>query len=164
MTQIATMDATRTALTRLISCGTAATAGRGCWTCFLHAERIHTICFELAGANAGNNVAFGYFTSADLAACNAKHCGIGPCSCFCPDLITGVFVTLFVLYALLYGGSFALCLLNNPDALRSEKYVLNKLAIEHRLFGDSNTGVSEIDSSESTEIEASSTKQIENKS
>jgi hypothetical protein len=33
------------------------------------------------------------------------------------------------------------CLINDRDALRSEKYSLNKMAVEHGLLGDSTAGV-----------------------
>lgn len=42
------------------------------------------------------------------------------------------------LYALIY----ALCFFIDRDALRSESYSLNKLAIEHKLIGDSEVGLS----------------------
>lgn len=45
---------------------------------------------------------------------------------------------------LLYFFAYVFCLLKDRDALRSEKYSLNKMAIEHGLLGDSNTGVFEI--------------------
>jgi membrane protein implicated in regulation of membrane protease activity len=80
-----------------------------------------------------------------------------------PHWILIVFAVMFVLVALLYGSSFVYCLLKNPDALRSEKYVLNKMAIEHKLVGDSNAGVFEIEPSGQAAIEAS-TKRIEDKS
>jgi hypothetical protein len=32
-------------------------------------------------------------------------------------------------------------MINDPDALRSERYTLQKLAIEHHLIGDSATGI-----------------------
>ncbi len=47
--------------------------------------------------------------------------------------------------ALLYICSYAFCLFSNPDALRSEKYTLHKMAIEHGLYGDNVTGVIDAD-------------------
>jgi hypothetical protein len=35
------------------------------------------------------------------------------------------------------------CLLKDPDALRSERYVLHKMAIEHGIYGDSRIGLIE---------------------
>lgn len=45
---------------------------------------------------------------------------------------------------LLYFFAYVYCLLNDRDALRSEKYSLNKMAIEQGLIGDSNSGVFEV--------------------
>jgi hypothetical protein len=42
-----------------------------------------------------------------------------------------------------YFGSCLFCLLNDRDALRSEKYSLNKMAIQHGVFGDSIAGIIE---------------------
>lgn len=44
---------------------------------------------------------------------------------------------------LLYGGSFVYCLIFDRDGLRSERYSLNKMAIEHGFVGDSTLGVIE---------------------
>lgn len=41
----------------------------------------------------------------------------------------------------LYAFSYIFCLFMDRDALRSEKYSLHKLAIEHGLLGDSTTGI-----------------------
>ena len=41
----------------------------------------------------------------------------------------------------LYVFSYVFCLINDRDALRSEKYSLNKMAIEHGIYGDSDAGV-----------------------
>lgn len=41
---------------------------------------------------------------------------------------------------LIYVGSFLYLLINNPDALRSERFTLEKLAIEKGLYGDDLTG------------------------
>jgi uncharacterized MAPEG superfamily protein len=47
------------------------------------------------------------------------------------------FVALIGLYALIY----VICFIVDRDALRSESYSLNKMAIKHKLIGDSSTGV-----------------------
>lgn len=47
------------------------------------------------------------------------------------------FVVLIGLYALIY----IVCFVVDRDALRSESYSLNKMAIEHKLVGDSSTGM-----------------------
>jgi hypothetical protein len=41
----------------------------------------------------------------------------------------------------LYVGAYVFCLVNDRDALRSEKYSLHKMAIEHGIYGDSDAGV-----------------------
>jgi hypothetical protein len=55
---------------------------------------------------------------------------------------------LFLVYSLvgiiiLYAASYVFCLFNDRDSLRSERYSLNKMAIEHGFFGDDLTGVVE---------------------
>jgi Flp pilus assembly protein TadB len=46
----------------------------------------------------------------------------------------GVFIAI-------YAFAYVYCLLTDRDALRSEKYSLHKLAIEHGLIGDANSGL-----------------------
>jgi hypothetical protein len=41
----------------------------------------------------------------------------------------------------LYAAAYCYCLLRDRDALRSERYSLNKMAIEHGYFGDDRTGL-----------------------
>jgi hypothetical protein len=41
----------------------------------------------------------------------------------------------------LYAVSYVVCLFVDRDALRSEGYSLNKMAIEHKLLGDSSAGM-----------------------
>jgi hypothetical protein len=60
-----------------------------------------------------------------------------------PDWLLIVMACLLVGTILLYGFSYSFCLFNDRDALRSEKYSLQKLAIEHGLLGDSSTGLFE---------------------
>lgn len=50
----------------------------------------------------------------------------------------------FVGAILLYAGSYLYCLFRDRDALRSEKYSLHKMAIEHGIYGDSASGITEI--------------------
>lgn len=55
----------------------------------------------------------------------------------------GVIVTLVIILVgvlTLFGGAFIYLLLNDRDALRSEKYNISKLAIERGVIGDSQTG------------------------
>jgi hypothetical protein len=41
----------------------------------------------------------------------------------------------------LYMGAYVFCLFSDRDALRSERYTLQKMAIEHGLYGDSRIGL-----------------------
>lgn len=50
------------------------------------------------------------------------------------------FLAIAVVGIFLYFYSYLWCLKNNPDLLRSEKYGIQKLAIENRMLGDSSTG------------------------
>jgi hypothetical protein len=67
---------------------------------------------------------------------------------------------------LLYSLAYTFCLFFDRDALRSEKYSLNKMAIEHGLLGDSTTGMFDpIEDKKSSldRLPTIETKQIENK-
>jgi hypothetical protein len=44
------------------------------------------------------------------------------------------------------------CLVRDRDALRSEKYALNKMAIEHGLLGDSASGIINVEHMRSKQI------------
>jgi hypothetical protein len=55
-------------------------------------------------------------------------------------LITWMALTLLGTI-ILYGVTYALCFFLDRDALRSEGYSLNKMAIEHKLLGDSSAGM-----------------------
>lgn len=54
-------------------------------------------------------------------------------------LITGVI--LFVLIFGLFAFAYCYCLIKNPDALRSEKYSIQKIALEKGYIGDSIKGM-----------------------
>lgn len=45
---------------------------------------------------------------------------------------------------LIYLASYIIYALKNPDALRSEKYTLSKMAIEKNLIGDDISGLIEV--------------------
>lgn len=62
-----------------------------------------------------------------------------------PSWLLITFAALFVLTIVLYGASYVFCLFTDRDALRSEKYALDKIAIEHGIYGDSQTGLIEPD-------------------
>jgi hypothetical protein len=62
-----------------------------------------------------------------------------------PDwLVMGAGISIF-LCVLLYISAYLYCLRSNPDSLRSEKYSLQKLAIEKRLVGDDISGLIPLD-------------------
>lgn len=65
-----------------------------------------------------------------------------------PSWAIVVEVVLIALLVTAYLGAYCYFAINDPDALRSEKYKLQKLAIEHGLFGDSLSGLREISSAE----------------
>lgn len=73
--------------------------------------------------------------------------------------------TVFIVSIVLYVGAYVFCLINDRDALRSEKYSLHKMAIEHRLIGDSQSGLFEPQETNRAEVQIGGpTKQIEHKS
>lgn len=55
--------------------------------------------------------------------------------------IVSLMSILFAICVALYGGSYIYCLIYDRDALRSERYTLQKMAIEHGLLGDNLTGL-----------------------
>ncbi|TCC85263.1 hypothetical protein NFK30_05810 [Citrobacter braakii] len=57
-----------------------------------------------------------------------------------PVWVIATFLFVMVAGCIFYGAVFWFCLRNNPDLLRSEKMVLQKLAIEKQFLGDSITG------------------------
>jgi hypothetical protein len=65
---------------------------------------------------------------------------------------------------LLYLGAYIYCLICNPDALRSERYSIQKMAIEHGLLGDSDAGQFTRKEAGFDRSPDSMTKQIEHKS
>ena len=54
-----------------------------------------------------------------------------------PSWLLVIMVILIILVVVLYIGAYVFFALKNPDALRSEKYSLSKMAIEHGVYGDS---------------------------
>jgi hypothetical protein len=72
-------------------------------------------------------------------------------------------IVLLVIIVILYLGAYSYCLIRNPDALRSERYSLQKMAIEHGLLGDSTSGTFKSEETNARAIE-SSAKQIEHQS
>lgn len=92
---------------------------------------------------------------------------IFPTSIFMTGLIANIYVkgprevtillcTLLTLCFLVYMLAFVYCLFNDRDALRSEKYNVSKMAIEHGVYGDSSSGLLEPPKPEaSTNIQSS---------
>jgi hypothetical protein len=62
-----------------------------------------------------------------------------------PEWLLIALVTGLMLCVALYGCAYVFCLLKDRDALRSEKYSLQKMAIEHGMYGDSRIGLIDAD-------------------
>ena len=62
-----------------------------------------------------------------------------------PHWLLMVSASLLGVSVALYVGAYLFCLLMDRDALRSEKYSLQKMAIEHGIYGDSRIGIIEPD-------------------
>lgn len=60
-----------------------------------------------------------------------------------PTWILVLLSVLLVLALVLYGGAFLFCLIKDRDALRSERYTIEKMAIEQGLYGDNRIGLKE---------------------
>lgn len=59
-----------------------------------------------------------------------------------------IFSILSSLSALLFIFAYVYCLLNNPDSLRSEKYTIQKMAIQKGFWGDDIAGAVKIETKE----------------
>lgn len=59
--------------------------------------------------------------------------------------LVGTFATLMALSAALYLAAYVYCLFKDRDALRSESYSIQKLAIEKQLVGDDRAGILELE-------------------
>jgi len=67
-----------------------------------------------------------------------------------PEWVLILFSVLLCLVALLYISAYIFFAIRSPDALRSEKYTLTKMAIEHSMKGDNLSGL--IDSERDTKV------------
>lgn len=56
------------------------------------------------------------------------------------NLIIVFFIILISFACAIFFFAFIFCLFKNPDALRSETYSIQKMAIEKGIFGDTNSG------------------------
>lgn len=70
-----------------------------------------------------------------------------------PEWVVVAFAAFAGLAALLYLGAYVYFMCRNPDALRSEKFTIEKMAIEHQLVGDSARGITKVDGLPSASIE-----------
>jgi hypothetical protein len=61
-----------------------------------------------------------------------------------------VMLAIFVVVIFLYGFAYLYCLFRNIDALRSDKFVLAKNAIDRGLLGDSLQGLFDLDTEASS--------------
>lgn len=52
-----------------------------------------------------------------------------------------MFAVILVVAILIFFFAYIYCLFTDKDAIRSEKYSIQKMAIEKGIFGDSNSGV-----------------------
>ena len=58
-----------------------------------------------------------------------------------PNWIQIMLAIMLCIFMTLYGGAYIYFAATDPDALRSEKYKLHKMAIEHGIIGDNMTGI-----------------------
>lgn len=72
-----------------------------------------------------------------------------------PQIVSHSIAVMLGISVALYIAAYLFCLFTDKDALRSERYSLNKMAIERGLFGDNVTGLLR---EEETVIEISSDK------
>jgi hypothetical protein len=61
-----------------------------------------------------------------------------------PESLTWVMAGCVVLCALTFLGAFIFCLITDKDSLRTEKFHLEKMAIEHGIIGDSTAGIIQV--------------------
>lgn len=69
------------------------------------------------------------------------------------------FCIVIVAVILLFLFAYIFCLFRNPDALRSESFSIQKLAIEKGVYGDSTTGMIKIESKKLGELAGPSDKE-----
>jgi hypothetical protein len=70
-------------------------------------------------------------------------------ACRAPPWSIALFGILLVGCVLLYLGSYIYFAVKSPDALRSEKFTLSKMALEKNLIGDNTSGLLEMEEPES---------------
>lgn len=80
-----------------------------------------------------------------------------------PHWLLILFACLPPATVVLYIGAYIYCLLMDRDALRSEKYSLHKMAIEHNLIGDSTVGLFRAEETLASPSGDDPTKQLEHR-
>lgn len=60
-----------------------------------------------------------------------------------PEWILVALVATLIVMTVLYALAYGFCLFADRDALRSERYSLHKMAIEHGIYGDSISGITD---------------------
>lgn len=68
---------------------------------------------------------------------------VGAISAAAPAWILVGIAGFAAIFLVIYAAAFVFLLFNDRDALRSEKYSLHKMAIEHGIYGDSEIGLLE---------------------
>jgi uncharacterized protein YacL len=71
-----------------------------------------------------------------------------------PSWLLVVMVAFIGTALIIYLGSHIFCLFKDRDALRSERYSLQKMAIEHGVFGDSTRGIIDAESPKNAALPA----------
>lgn len=61
------------------------------------------------------------------------------------EWVVAVIAVILVLSFVLYAISYIFFMIKNPDALRSEKYNIQKMAVEKGIIGDNTNGVIKLD-------------------
>jgi hypothetical protein len=81
-----------------------------------------------------------------------------------PEWVLVALIVMLFASVCLYGYASLFCLFKDRDALRSEKYSLQKFALEHNLIGDSTAGLFKSDETQTAAtIEGDATKQLEHR-
>jgi hypothetical protein len=68
-----------------------------------------------------------------------------------PNWIMYLMAGFLVLFVLLFIAVYVYCILNMPDTLRSEKFTIEKMAIEKGIYGDDKTGIQDVEAVDVTE-------------
>jgi len=69
-----------------------------------------------------------------------------------PNWVSITFIVIFIILIIAYLIIYFYCLFNDRDALRSETYNVQKLAIEKGIIGDSATGILDLNKEVETKL------------